>query len=156
MEYKNAEGKEALSIDARFPPALFTIAWEDDAWRIWEYKKALPRAWFSTDGKVGIARYEPSLVELDVNSSERGMVVLSDTYYPGWVARVDGRNASVERIHDALRGIPVEAGGHTIELRYDPLSFRLGVIVSLVGLIISVAVAALLIQMSGRTQRVPR
>ena len=140
LEYKNAEGKEALTNNQRFPPALFTIAWEDDAWRIWEYKEALPRAWFSTDGKVTIRRYEPSLVELDVNSSERGMVVLSDTYYPGWVARVDGRNASVERVHDALRGIPVEGGNHTVILTYEPISFRLGLAGSGLGIIVIVCV----------------
>lgn len=141
LELKSAEHKEGLPEDVRFPPALFGVAWENDTWRIWEYTKALPRAWFTADGDVAIRRYEPSFVELDVKSSESGTVVLSDTYYPGWIARVDGRKKSIERVHDVLRGIHVDAGEHTIELRYEPLSFQWGVILSVVGLMLSGAVA---------------
>ncbi len=68
------------------------------------------------------------------------MVVLSDTYYPGWVERVDGRNASIERVHDALRGIAVESGSHTVILTYEPASFRWGVFGSVLGIIAVVVV----------------
>jgi uncharacterized membrane protein YfhO len=59
------------------------------------------------------------------------MVVLSDTWYPGWHATVDGKDAKVERADYLLRGVRVGPGTHTVEMTYRPLSFRIGWIVSL-------------------------
>ncbi len=140
LEYNHTDGKDALTMDERFPMALFTKAWENDTWRIWEYKNALPRAWFSPEGTVHIRRYEPSLVELDVQSSVSGTLVLSDTYYPGWVAYVDGKNTPIERVHDALRGVAVEKGSHRVIFSYLPMSFTVGVAVSAGGILLSVFV----------------
>lgn len=134
LEYKNAQGKEALSSEKRFPPSLFTVAWENDVWRIWEYRKARPRAWFEGGGTVAIRRYEPMYVELEVDNATAGTVVLSDTYYPGWVARVDGRKAPIACVHDVLRGVPLVPGSHRVELRYAPWSFSVGAFLTSVGL----------------------
>jgi uncharacterized membrane protein YfhO len=59
------------------------------------------------------------------------MLVLSDTWYPGWHAKVDGRDTKVERVDHMLRGVRVGPGTHTVEMIYRPLSFRIGWIVSL-------------------------
>lgn len=145
LEYKKAQNKEALTDEERFPPALFSIAWEDDRWRIWEYKNALPRAWLESArgglpaGEAGleevvIDRYDPMSVVLRVSAASAGRVILSDTSAPGWVARVDGKEVPIEPAHAALQSVSVNAGDHTVELSYEPWSFRLGVIVSLVGL----------------------
>lgn len=142
LEYKNAENKETLSSDKRFPPSLFTVSWENNLWRIWEYANARPRAWFEGEGNVLIRRYEPNLVELRVSAKTDGTVVLSDTYYPGWTARVDGSRVTINRAHEALRSVEVKQGEHTVELRYEPLSFRWGLILSAVGLILIGVVAS--------------
>lgn len=136
LEYKNAENKDALSSDKRFPPSLFTVSWENDLWRIWEYTNARPRAWFEGEGNVLIRRYEPNVVELRVSAKTGGTVVLSDTYYPGWVARVDGIVTPIYRTDYTLRGIPVESGSHTVILTYEPLSFRLGLLGSGLGIVV--------------------
>ena len=47
--------------------------------------------------------------------------------------RVDGRDAPVERVDYLLRGVAVPAGEHTVELRYEPASWRVGWIVSVAG-----------------------
>jgi len=60
------------------------------------------------------------------------MLVLSDTWYPGWHATVDGRDAKIERIDQMLRGVRLGPGAHTVEMSYRPTSFRIGWIVSLV------------------------
>ena len=138
LEYKKALKKESLSSEKRFPPSLFSVAWENDTWRIWEYINAKPRAWFEGDGNVAIRRYEPMTVELSVTATTEGTVVLSDTYYPGWIALVDGNAASVERVYDVLRGIRVAPGEHTIVFQYKPELFRWGVILSVAGLMLSV------------------
>lgn len=50
----------------------------------------------------------------------RGMVILSDTWYPGWRARVDGRRARIHEAYAAVRGVVAEAGEHRIEFVYAP------------------------------------
>lgn len=137
LEYKHAQKKEALSSEQRFAPTLFTVAWENETWRIWEYTNVRPRAWFEGAGDVSIRRYEPMIVELSVTASTAGIAILSDTYYPGWVARVDGAAQPIERVYDVLRGVRVDAGQHTIEFQYSPLSFQWGVILSVAGLMLS-------------------
>src|SRR5205823_1228917 len=49
-----------------------------------------------------------------------GMVVLSDTYFPGWRARVDGKAAGIYEVNGAMRGVLVPAGLHTVTMRYRP------------------------------------
>ena len=76
-------------------------------------------------------------------SAGPGLLVLADVHYPGWVAEVDGREAAVERVDYLLRGVRVPAGAHTVELRYQPLSWTIGWVVSLVALVLlGAAVAA--------------
>lgn len=50
----------------------------------------------------------------------RGMVILSDTWFPGWRARVDGRGERIHEAYAAVRGVVAEAGAHRIEFRYVP------------------------------------
>jgi uncharacterized membrane protein YfhO len=63
-------------------------------------------------------------------------------HYPGWVAEVDGREAPVERVDYLLRGVRVPAGVHTVEFRYEPLSWTVGWVVSLLALVLLAAAAA--------------
>jgi hypothetical protein len=67
-------------------------------------------------------------------TARAGVLVLRDTHFPGWKAKVDGRDAPVERVDYLLRGVRLGPGTHTVEFRYEPLSWRIGRIVSLVTL----------------------
>jgi Bacterial membrane protein YfhO len=91
-----------------------------------------------TGGSATITRAEDERVTLRSNGS--GMLVLSDTWYPGWHATVDGRDTKVERVDQMLRGVRVGPGTHTVEMTYRPASFRIGWIVSLVSALTLVAV----------------
>ncbi len=84
------------------------------------------------------------------------MLVLSDNWYPGWKATVDGRDADVERVDYLFRGVRLGAGTHTVEFRYEPLSFRIGWIVSLIALLGLVAAVALGARRRARTGRPER
>jgi hypothetical protein len=55
-----------------------------------------------------------------------GYVVLSDTFYPGWKAYVDGRPAHLVAANYAFRAVYVSAGRHIVEFRYQPDSVALG------------------------------
>jgi uncharacterized membrane protein YfhO len=54
------------------------------------------------------------------------MVILSDTFFPGWLASVDGRDTPIHEAYGFLRGVVVPGGLHTLEFRYRPRSVFLG------------------------------
>jgi uncharacterized membrane protein YfhO len=62
-------------------------------------------------------------------------VVVSELYYPGWRATMDGIDTPIYRADHALRAVLVPAGRHSVEMVFDPLSFRVGAIISLVTLL---------------------
>lgn len=84
----------------------------------------------ATDQAV-IASYAPDRVRVRTHSTAAALLMLSDTYYPAWHAYVDGKRAELYAADGALRGIPVPAGTHTVELRYEDAPLRVGLAVSL-------------------------
>jgi hypothetical protein len=80
---------------------------------------------------VQILSYHSSTVRLAARMACRGMVILSDTWYPGWRAYVDGRPAPIHKAYGFLRGVVVPAGAHTLDFRYRPASVYRGAALSL-------------------------
>jgi hypothetical protein len=78
-------------------------------------------------------------VTLRANLRCRGLVIVSDTFYPGWQATVDGKPATIHEVYGAFRGVVAEAGEHTIEMRYRPFSVLLGAVVSAAALLVASA-----------------
>jgi uncharacterized membrane protein YfhO len=72
----------------------------------------------------------------------RGMLILTDTWYPGWRAAVDGRAARIHEAYAAVRGVVVEAGRHTVEFRYAPLRWYAGAALTLASALLAAACAA--------------
>jgi hypothetical protein len=70
-------------------------------------------------------------LSLQVNAPASGWLVLSDTWYPGWRAWVDGQATPILRANYLFRAIPLEAGEHQVVFAYQPLSFWLGLALSL-------------------------
>jgi hypothetical protein len=88
---------------------------------------------------VAVARPDTDDVILTATLGCRGLVVLSDTMYPGWEARVDGRPAALYEAWGALRSVVVDAGVHRIEMRYRPASVRFGAGLTAAGLLACLA-----------------
>jgi hypothetical protein len=107
-------------------------------------------------GRARIVRYEPERVVVEARARRPSAVVLTDAWYPGWKAEVDGREADVHRVDWMLRGVTIPAGRHTVELRYEPASWRIGWIVSLVALVALATVAGLAVSRRGRARRARR
>ncbi len=108
---------------------------------------ALPAIGDPTGASVQITRYQPQRIELRTSNQQPGFLVLSETYYRGWEAWIDGKRAPVERANYALRGLSVPAGDHSIEFVFRAHSFRNGAAWSLLGILL------LFIGASGRTRR---
>jgi hypothetical protein len=75
--------------------------------------------------------YSPNAVKIEVVLDRDGYLILSDTYYPGWRAYVDGEEREVLRANYAFRAVPLESGQHAVLFKYDPLSFKVGFAISL-------------------------
>ncbi|HEV3379126.1 MAG TPA: hypothetical protein VG126_17765 [Thermoleophilaceae bacterium] len=86
-------------------------------------------------GSARIVTYEPERVVVEATARRPSELVLTDLHYPGWKVELDGEGAELHRVNYLLRGTSLPAGSHRVEFRYEPASWRLGWIVSLVALV---------------------
>lgn len=86
-------------------------------------------------GNADILSYESGNMEISVNTREKALLFLSEIYYPGWKATIDGKDIPILRADYAFRAIPVEKGNHIVKFSYEPWSFRLGSYLAIGGLI---------------------
>jgi hypothetical protein len=73
-----------------------------------------------------VTRFSPTTIELEGYASRPGILFVSEPYYPGWKATVDGVQADVEEVGGGFIGVSLAEGTHSVTLHYDPLSFKLG------------------------------
>lgn len=73
-------------------------------------------------GSVRLTFYEPNEQVYSVTSRKGGVVVLSEIYYPGWTATVDGKPAETGRVNYVLRAVRIPAGHHTLRMTFRPAS----------------------------------
>ena len=83
-------------------------------------------------GQVRLVSENPNQIVLIVDVNASGWVVVSDVYYPGWNAWVDGKSVPIWQANYLFRAIEVESGQHQIMLRYQPKELYLGGFLSLV------------------------
>ncbi|MEM9257157.1 MAG: YfhO family protein [Pseudomonadota bacterium] len=81
--------------------------------------------------EVSIVRYTANEVELSVSVGGDSLVVLTDAYFPGWEAHVDGEVVEILRANSLFRAVEVPPGEHSVVFRYRPVSVLMGVSISL-------------------------
>jgi hypothetical protein len=59
-----------------------------------------------------------------------GMLVLTDSFYPGWKVSVNGTDGQIVRANYFFRGVALPAGNHAVEFKYEPFTFQLGMAIS--------------------------
>ena len=92
------------------------------------------------DGEgASILSRTPERVEIACDAAGPRLLVLADAFYPGWRAEVDGAPVPVWRANRIFRGVAVPAGAHRVVFVYRPLSFRIGVLLSLLSLAVAAA-----------------
>ncbi len=82
---------------------------------------------------VRVVRYEADDVVIAVSTPRPGFLLLLDTYFPGWKAFVDERETAIYRADYNFRAVAVPAGRSTVHFKYQPLSFRIGLALAVVG-----------------------
>ncbi|MFH1096535.1 MAG: YfhO family protein [Candidatus Desantisbacteria bacterium] len=78
--------------------------------------------------------YHPSEVTIHARMNENGFLVLGDTWYPGWKAFVDKKEAEIYRANFIFRAVSLTKGEHNIRFVYAPMSFNLGYWISIISL----------------------
>jgi hypothetical protein len=101
-----------------------------------------------TPGIVTVAEQGTNQVALTVTAPTSGFVVLTDTFYPGWQATVDGQPARIWPANLAFRAVAVETGAHEIVFSYRPRSFTIGLWISAATLVAIVALGVFLMKKS--------
>ncbi|MDP8991431.1 MAG: YfhO family protein, partial [Acidobacteriota bacterium] len=101
----------------------------DANWKIYRNPGARARAWID-NGKASVEEHSARHIAVKVQASSAGVLVLSELFYPGWEARVNGTPATVREVAGGLRGIPVLAGESQVTVDYAPKTVRLGGILS--------------------------
>jgi hypothetical protein len=99
--------------------------------------QAAPKLDACAGDSVEIVRHFPNDVALNAEMKCRGIVILSDAWFPGWKATVDGRATPILDAYSLLRGVAVDRGTHVIEMRYLPASVIAGAAGSILGALIA-------------------
>ena len=84
------------------------------------------------DSSASIVEYKVNRVVIEAQSQEPGILVLTDVFYPGWKAYVDGKPTEVFRVDGLVRGVLIEKGRHTVVFRYFPDTFVAGLMIAVV------------------------
>lgn len=95
------------------------------------------------DSNVQITSYKNDEIMVEATMTGNGFVVLSEKYYPGWKAYLDGRPAKIYQADYVFRAVYVPQGEHKLIWRYEPDSYKIGLYITLIS---SLFVIAILVQ----------
>jgi hypothetical protein len=111
----------------------------------------LPETGPAAAGDATIVEDAAERIAVRIQAAQPAMLVVRDTYFPGWSATVDGRPASLWRADYLFRAVAVPTGSHTVELRFHSRALTLGLQVSLLAVLVTAALAFL--PLPGRAER---
>ncbi len=84
------------------------------------------------DAQAAITEFLPERMTIEVNTATNAILTLAHADYPGWQATLDDEPTAILRAYGATTAIVIPEGQHTVQLVYDPISYRVGAILSLV------------------------
>lgn len=94
---------------------------------------------FDSMASIRIVQNLNDKLTYESNAATNQFAVFSEIYYPnGWKAYVDGKEVPIVKVNYLLRGLPLAAGKHNIEFRFEPTAFVTGDRISLIAGIISI------------------
>ncbi len=81
----------------------------------------------SSIARATLRSHSPHEIKWTVNTDVARLLVVSEIYYPaGWNAYLDGSEVPIHRVNYLLRGVPVPAGEHELDMRFEPNSYIIG------------------------------
>lgn len=85
---------------------------------------------------IAISKYNENNLEINTDTNKDSLLVLTDNYYPGWKAFIDGKEAQIYRANYTFRAISLPEGKHDITFKYEPKSLSNGLILSCLSILI--------------------
>ncbi|HEY0321018.1 MAG TPA: YfhO family protein [Pyrinomonadaceae bacterium] len=119
---RRIRGEGAQSFDPR-QTALLEILPKD--------LPALPGGLVSSKSSARIVSYENNRLVIETIADSPTVLVVSETFYPGWEATLDGKQTQILITDFLLRGVVLPAGSHRIEMRYTAPAARTGAFISI-------------------------
>lgn len=103
---------------------------------------------FSDKVSITDIKEEQQNINFSTTSNQDAFIVIADSYYPGWHARIDGNENTILNVNINSRGLLIPSGRHKIKMYYDPLSYKLGKTISFLTLLalLAVCVAPMIIK----------
>jgi uncharacterized membrane protein YfhO len=89
-----------------------------------------------TGGSVEVLHYTTNQAQMKITTPRDAILVFSDSYYPGWVADVDGVETPIYRANITQRAVVVPAGEHQVRFRFRPMTVVAGCCVSLASILL--------------------
>ncbi len=90
------------------------------------------------DGVATLEISAPEQLRIRTRAASPAYLVVSDSWFPGWGAAVDGTDVPIVRANLLFRAVRLAPGEHVVELRYEPTSVRVGAAISLGSLLVGV------------------
>jgi hypothetical protein len=90
---------------------------------------------FTTGGKLEIIDIKNNSLSARVISTNKTFVNHAQSYFPGWKAYIDGKSTPIYLVNGVIQGIEVPPGEHTIRFVYDPLSLKIGALLTFAGIL---------------------
>jgi len=93
--------------------------------------------------RVTRLEYGANSLEIEVENIAEGLLVVNDTYFPGWHATVNDNEVPIYKVNYAFRGIVVPPGKNLVKMTYRPRSLRIGIAITLATLAVLIFLTAM-------------
>lgn len=84
------------------------------------------------EADINVEHFISGDISINTMSNGESYLVIQQSYYPGWKLMVDGKEQQIVKINDALLGVYLERGSHEIDLRFVPIDFYIGLVITLI------------------------
>ncbi|GGX31013.1 YfhO family protein [Aquimarina muelleri] len=97
------------------------------------FKEAVPNTKYTVDSLayITLTDHKPNHLVYESNNEDKGFAIFSEIYYPGWNAYIDGNLVTQIQANYTLRGVPIPAGKHQIEFKFEPQVVKTGSTITL-------------------------
>ena len=93
----------------------------------------------STSATVSVRQWDPGALTIDVDAAREAFLVVAESSYPGWRARLDGASVPIVSTNVAFQGLRIPAGRHVVQMSFVPVSLLRGLAIAAIGLAVLAA-----------------
>jgi hypothetical protein len=112
-------------------PRVYLLPWDNTHLATGDHTLLFP-------GSLLIPKYldvdrKDNVITLEVTSDQDALLVLSEWFYLGWRAEIDGVEGTLLKVYNSLFGVHLSKGTHSVKIWYSPRSVKTGLLISFLG-----------------------